>query len=219
MTARTLGRYYGLLTLAVAILLLTLGVLPSLILPAGEPVVNWVLDGDWAALSTAAFVLGALFPLVIVGLHSFQMQQTGVAGLIGFTLTFLGMLLLLNFQFDMAFVWPTLANEMPRLLDFDGVMFHEPKFAFVHFWMDPVFTIGILVFGLSTVRARVFPRWSGILFTIGMILAGGILFPPLLLRLAGALCATVALVRMGLVMLEGNPADVTPPRDWHLPHV
>ncbi|UCG86600.1 MAG: hypothetical protein JSW71_22325 [Gemmatimonadota bacterium] len=205
MTARTLGRYCGLLTLAVGILLLALGILPVLILPAREPVVNWVLDNDWAALSTAAFVLATLLPLVMTGIYAFQLEHTGVTGLIGLALTVLGMLLLLGFQFDMAFVWPVLASEMPRLLDFDGAMFDAPRFSFIHFWMGPLFTLGMLVFGISTIRARVFPRWSGISLTIGMILSAGILFPPLLLRTGGALLATAALMRIGLVMLEGRP--------------
>jgi hypothetical protein len=208
MTARTLGRYCGLLTIVVAILLLALGTLPVLILPAGEPAVNWVREDAWAALSMGTFALAALFPLVLTGLYAFQLERVGVTGLIGFVLAFLGMLLLSSFQFDMAFVWPVLASEVPPLLDFEGLMFRAPGFAFIHFWMGPLFTVGILMFGFGTVRAHVFPRWSGILFTIGMILSAGMLFPPLPLRTAGSLLATTALMRMGLVMLEGRPLNL-----------
>jgi len=207
MTARTLGRYCGLLTIAAAILLLVLGILPVLMLPAGEPPLIWVRDDHWSALSITAFGLALLLPLVLTGLYAFQLQHMGVVGLIGFFLAFLGLLLLLSFQFDMAFVWPVLANEMPPLLDFEGVMFRAPRFSFIHFWMGPLFTLGILVFGVSTVRARVFPRWSGLLFTVGMILSAGMLFPPLLLRTAGSMLATIALMRMGLVMVEGRPPN------------
>jgi hypothetical protein len=213
MTARTLWRCCGLLALVVAILQLGLGILPSFLLPRAEPIVNWVLDSNWDALSVAAFTLAALLPLVLIALYAFQLEQTGTAGLVGFGLAFLGSILLLSFQFDMTFVWPVLADEVPRLLDVDGVMFGAPRFAFVHFWMGPLFTLGMLIFGAGMVRARVFPRWSSAVFTIGMILSAGILLPPLLLRLCGSLLVALSLIRIGLVMLEGRPFRTVLPGD------
>lgn len=213
MTARTLGRWCGLLALVVAILQLVLGILPSFLLPETEPMVNWVLDRDWGALSAAAFVLAALLPLVLTALCAFQLEQIGATGLVGFVLAFLGSVLLLSFQFEMTFVWPVLADHVPRLLDVQDAMYRTPRFSFVHFWMGPLFTLGMLVFGFGMVRARVFPRWSVILFTIGMILSAGVLFPPFLLRLGGSVLAALSLVRIGLVMLEGHPFRALLPGD------
>ena len=169
--------------------------------------VSWVMDPAWAALSVIAFLAAILTPLVMMGLFSHQRHQLGRVGVIGLLLSVAGMLVYLGFQFDLAFVWPVLAQEIPGLLDFDGSMFQAPSYAFVHFWMGPVTTFGVLVFGIATYRARVFPRWSAVLFIIGMILTQGMLFPPLILRLVGSLPAAVALTAMGYMQAKGGIAQ------------
>ena len=169
--------------------------------------VSWVLDPAWATLSGMAFLVAILTPLVLVGLFVHQRHHLGMAGLIGLLLSVAGMLVYLGFQFDLAFVWPTLAHEAPGLLDFDGPMFRAPSYAFVHFWMGPVTTVGVLVFGIATYRARVFPRWSAVLFIIGMTLTQGMLFPPLILRLIGSLPGALALTAMGYMQSKERIAE------------
>jgi len=100
----------------------------------------------------------------------------------------------------MAFVWPVMVVSAPELVDFDGPMFSDPRFSFVHLWMGPVYNIGILVFGIAIIRARVFPRLASVFFTFGMILSAGILFPPFVIRMVGAVLSAPALGWMGLVM-------------------
>lgn len=159
--------------------------------------VSWVSDPAWAPLSVSTFVVAILTPFVLTGLFAYQRHHLGLVGVTGLLLSLVGMLLYLGFQFDLAFVWPVLAQETPALLDFEGPMFQAPSYAFVHFWMGPVTTFGVLIFGIATYRARVFPRWSAILFIIGMILTQGMLFPPLILRLVGSIPAALALTAMG----------------------
>ena len=160
------SRLNGTVTILLAFLLLCLGFLPSVLLDGDARMVSWVLNPAWAALSVMAYLAAILTPFVMIGLFAHQRHQLGWVGTAGLLLSVAGMLLYLGFQFDLAFVWPALALEAPALLDFDGPMFQAPFFAFVHFWMGPVTTVGVLVFGIATYRARVFPRWSAVLFTI-----------------------------------------------------
>jgi len=203
----SISRLSGAATILLAFLLLCLGFLPSVLLDGDAPMVSWVLDPAWAALSVTAFLVAILTPFVLMGLFAHQRHQLGMAGAIGLLLSVAGMLMYLGFQFDLAFVWPVLAQEVPGLLDFDGPMFRAPSFAFVHFWMGPVTTVGVLVFGIATYRARVFPRWSAVLLIIGMILTQGMLFPPLILRLIGSLPAALALIAMGYKQSKGEIAE------------
>lgn len=184
-------------TILLAVLLICLGLLPSVLLDGKATIVSWILDPAWAALSIMAFLAALISPFVLMGLFAHQRRQLGKLGIIGLLVSVAGMLVYLGFQFDLAFVWPVLAREAPQLLDFEGSMFQAPFYAFVHFWMGPVTTLGVLIFGIAIYRARVFPRWSAVLFIIGMILTQGILFPPLILRLVGALPAALALSVMG----------------------
>jgi hypothetical protein len=200
------SRLNGALTILLAFLLLCLGFLPSVLLDGDARILSWVLDPAWAVLSVMAFLATILAPFVMMGLFTHQRHQLGRAGVVGLLLSVAGMLLYVGFQFDLAFVWPVLAQEIPGLLDFDGAMFRAPLYSFVHFWMGPVTTGGVLVFGIATYRARVFPRWSAVLFIIGMILTQGMLFPPLILRLIGSIPAAFALTAMGYKQAKGGGA-------------
>lgn len=197
MTGATSLRWAGLLTMVVAVLVLALGILPSLLLPTGEPVLRWVQDVHWPVLSVLTFVVMALLSLVLIALYAVQISETGVLGLVGFVLMFLALLLYVSFQFDMAIVWPVLGAEAPDLVRYDGPLFNHPMFSAVHSAMGTLYTLGVLVFGIATVRGRVFPRWTAVIFTVGMILSAGLLFPPLLIRMIGAPLAAIGLGHMG----------------------
>lgn len=190
-------KIYGGVTLLYAALVLLLGITPSVLLDGGEPMAQWVLDPAWGSLSVIAFLAAMLAPFVLIGLFIYQRPRIGKSGAVGLFLSVVGMLVYLGFQFDLAFVWPVLATENPALLDFEGPMFRSPIFAFVHLWMGPLTSLGILTFGIATYRAKVFPRWSAVLFLMGFLLIQGILFPPLVLRLIGSFPAAIALLVMG----------------------
>jgi hypothetical protein len=193
-------RICGFVTIVAGVLILILGILPSLLLPSNQPMLEWILDDQWAIISALAFILSLLLPLVLIALYAVEVKETGQMGFWGFVLAFFGALLFVAFQFDLAFVWPILALQASNLMDFNGPMFGHRMFSFVHTLMSPLYTVGILVFGIAIFRARVFQRWSIVLFMLGMILTSGILFPPLILRLVGALPAALALGAMGLTL-------------------
>jgi hypothetical protein len=207
-TTRSLIRWTGPLAMFAAVLLLILGVLPWLLLPAGSPVVEWVLDDAWPILSVPAFVLALLLPLALTGLYASEVEETGVLGFVGYVIAFLGLLLFAAFQFDLAFVWPALAVQAPELIDFSGPMFRDPPFSVVHSVMGPLHNLGFVIFGVATFRGRVFPRSCAVLFTIGMVLSAGTLLPPLIIRAIGAVPAAVALLWIGYTLWrrEGRSA-------------
>ena len=197
---RRLAHGVAVLTIAEAGLLLILGVAPLLLLDVGDSPIGWVRDSAWPALSVMALVLTGLMPFILLGLYTCEIEETGTLGLIGLAIALIGLLPFFGFQFDMAFVWPVLAASAPELVDFDGPMFRDPRFSFVHLWMGPVYNVGILIFGIAIIRARVFPRLASVLFTVGMILSAGILFPPFVIRMVGAVLSAPALGWMGLVL-------------------
>jgi hypothetical protein len=182
------------------VLTLILGILPSALLPTGQPVLEWVRDDQWAVLSVLAFVLALLMPLALTGLYASEVEEAGRLGFVGFVLSVIGLLLFVAFQFDLAFVWPVLAAQAPNLIDYSGPMFSDRMFSVIHSLMGPVHALGLVAFGVATFRGRVFPRWSAVLFTVGMVLSAGILFPPLIIRAIGAMPAAVALVWMGYTL-------------------
>jgi hypothetical protein len=187
-------------TIIAAALLLVCTVLPLVILDAGDSPIGWVRDGAWPYLSVMAFALAAVMPFVILAIYACQIEETGVLGLVGLTMSLIGMVAYLGFQFDMAFVWPVLAARAPELVDFSGPMFRDPRFAFIHFWMGPVYSVGVLLFGIALIKARVFPRTASVLFMLGVILSAGALFPPFLIRAVGGVLGAPAMAWMALIL-------------------
>jgi len=202
MLANRLIRWSGLVLILVGVLLLLLGIFPSLLLPTDKPMLDWVLDNEWPLLSVLAFVLSVLIPLALLGLYARQVNEAGLLGLIGFVIVFIDSFFYAGIQFDMAFVWPSLAIHAPALINFSGPMFTHPLFSIAHDVMIHLNPLGFIMFGIAMIRAGVFPKWSAILFTIGMLLASGILFPPFILRTIGGVLASVSLVWMGYVLFS-----------------
>ena len=204
---RMLARALAVLTSTGGVLLLLCTVLPLVFLDAADSPIGWVRDSAWPLLSVMAFVLAALMPFVMLAIYACQIEETGVLGLSGLALALIGLLAYLGFQFDMAFVWPVLAVRAPELIDFGGPMFRDPRFAFVHVWMGPVHIVGMLLFGIALVRARVFPRTASLLFMVGAILSSGVLFPPFVIRAVGGVVGAPALVWMGLILWRGTERE------------
>lgn len=128
------------------------------------------LDGSFAGYAdtgtfvaqSALYLLGAALVLLgLVGLYARQAEDSGKLGLAGFLLAFLGTALLTGLMWTQAFVVPGLAAEAPVLLE------TEPLGSMLSFI---AFTVGWLVFGVATLRARVYPRAAAILLIIGAML-------------------------------------------------
>jgi len=115
-------------TMATVLLLFGFGVMPSLLLPTGAALLEWVQDFQWFALNIAALVMALLPPLTLVALYVAQAESLGNVGLAVFVLAFFGSMLYLGLQFDESFVWPIIVEEAPSLLALPGPMFSDTGF-------------------------------------------------------------------------------------------
>ncbi len=192
-TGPRLLRLGGIPTALAALLLFGFGVAPVLLLPTGEPLLEWVRDPAWKWLNLLALAMALLLPLSLVVLYAAQANSLGTLGLLSFLTAFLGTSLYLGLQFDETFLWPILASEAPELLDLEGPMFTDPLFGFAYLAMGLLFIAGWLGFGVMTSRARVFPRAGGVLLAIGMPVFGAGNLVPFPVRGTGSVLAATGL--------------------------
>jgi len=185
-------RLGAVLTAATALLLLGFGVTPTLLLPAGGTLLEWVQDPQWAILNLAALAMALILPLALAALYLAQADALGRIGLAGFVCAFLGSLLYLGVQFDETFVWPILAEEAPSLLGLQGPMFTDPGFMGAYLAMGLMFMLGWIMFGIATYRAGVLSRWGGALLAIGMAVFGAGNMVPVMVRGLGSVLAAFA---------------------------
>lgn len=110
---------------------------------------------------------GALLVIIgMPGLYARQAERAGVLGLIGFVLTFVGLLFVdVVMTANWGFIMPEIAaTPEGRALIEAGLP--APWFMML---VLPTVVIGLLLLGISTVRAKVLPRWIGWLFIAGVL--------------------------------------------------
>ena len=122
--------------------------------------------------------IGAVFMLLgLTGMYALQAGQAGKLGMAGFTVAFVGLMILeVGTGLLYAFIPPLLASNpvtqflvsQPKGGGFEGQM----GAAFLVFFLVGLLgsNIGGLLYGIATYRARVFPRGASILIFGGMVI-------------------------------------------------
>lgn len=147
------------------------------------------------ALVFSMYLLGAaLLLLGLVGLYVSQAEEAGVPGLVGFLAAFAGTVLLAGTLWFELFVTPALAVEDAGLAEAElGLAGFILAFLLV--------LLGWLVFGVATLRARVYPRWAAVLLIVGVVLT---FFP---VPLSGVVFS-VAVAWLGFILFTGKSVPV-----------
>ena len=107
-----------------------------------------------------------LLSLGLVGLYAHQAEVSGASGLVGFLAAFVGTTLVSGTFWAQAFFAPAVAEAAPAFLY--GELPGSLGAGFVGSFL--VFALGWGAFGISTFRARVRPRWAGVLLVVGAVL-------------------------------------------------
>ncbi|MDP9477293.1 MAG: hypothetical protein M3R38_16700 [Actinomycetota bacterium] len=112
-------------------------------------------------------MVGALLVIIgLPGLYARQAERAGVLGLLGFVMTFVGLLFAdVVMTANYGFIMPKIAaTSEGRALIESGLP--DPGFMMLVF---PMILIGLLLLGIGIVRAKVLPRWMGLLFVAGVL--------------------------------------------------
>jgi hypothetical protein len=147
-------------------------------------------------VEAALVLLGAILGLMgLVGLYVNQSRATGFLGLVGFLGSFAGLALVAGVAWADVFILPYLAKAVPALID-------ERFIGLGGFVLSYLLAgLGGVLFGVATLRGRVYPRPAALLFTVGAALAivGGLLGVPLL-----SIIFDVGVAWLGLALWTGR---------------
>jgi uncharacterized membrane protein (DUF485 family) len=185
-------------------------VLSGVLLIIGDLSYFFIDDEDFARVAASGayivqavlFLLAGMLLLVgLVGIHLRQSEAAGVLGLVGFLAALLGTALVMGAFWTDLFVTPTLAQEVPELLNAE----EPPAQIDLGFILTfSLFALGWLLFGISVLRARIYPRAAAVLLIISAALtliplpATGIIF-------------SAAVIWLGFLTLTmGAPAAQSP---------
>jgi hypothetical protein len=158
----------------------------------------------WVPAHLLSGIASLLIALGLVGLYARQLEKVGLAGLIGFVLTFVGITLSAGeFIFIDVVVFPLIAA---RGLDWlntpNGALRTSSAFQLTAGLGALSLLLGLLLFAIATLRARLLPRWGAWLVILSIplgIVAGviisfvGALSPENLQTLIGSVGGVLAL--------------------------
>lgn len=134
-----------------------------------------VLSGDITEIAaTGAYLAdgsmrvfaGVLLLLGLVGLYARQSEVSGALGLVAFLVAFTGTALILGTWWTNTFIAPSLATDAPEFLEAGptGVLGVAYTLSFA------IAAVGWLLFGLASLRARVYPRTAVVVLMVGAAL-------------------------------------------------
>jgi len=149
------------------------------------------------------YLIGIVLLLIgLVGLYVRQSEASGILGLVGFLVAFLGTALVLGAVWAQLFVAPSVAVEAPEFLDTEPTGALALGFTLTF----ALVALGWLLFGMATLRARVYPRSAAIVVIVGAVV--GFLPIP-----ASGIILDVAVAWLGVALFTGRgEADQQPPR-------
>ena len=179
-TNANLIRWAGISAIVAGICYVLVGVFHPLNIASSVTTPRWMIVH---VLATAMSFFGLLG---MAGLYARQAEKSGWLGLAGYLLFSLWLALILGFTFVEVFILPTLATAAPTFVAgwlgmFTGSASAIDLGALPVLWTltGPIYILGGLLFGIATFRARILPRWAGILLAVGTAIGPvAILFPP-----------------------------------------
>ena len=153
-----------------------------------------VIEGNFSTFRLAlTYVAEAAIPLFVIGLYAAQRPRVNCIGLIG----------AVTYAYSYVFFTTTVMYALVA-----GSVNYAALAKAFGIWMiihGAVMLIGGLLFGLSVVRARVFPRWTGFTLMVGVVLVVSVSDLPNLARAIAEAFPAVAFAGMGAAAL-GHPA-------------
>ncbi|MEP7241149.1 MAG: hypothetical protein ABI697_09720 [Devosia sp.] len=200
-TARNLMRWSGPAVMIAGLSYGLVGVLHPPNVLASVTTASWMMV-HVLAMATSIFGL-----IGLAGLYARQAEKAGWLGFAGYLLLSLWLALILGFTFVEVFILPPLATVSPAFVEgwlgmFNGTASTINLSSLPTVWTitGPLYILGGLLFGVATFRARVLPRWSGVLLAVGTAMGPLAAILPLDLQPKIAVPVGIALLWLGYAL-------------------
>jgi hypothetical protein len=160
---------------------------------------------DWVVRNTAKTVMSALALAGLTGIYLRQHAKAGVVGLVGYLVLSAGYFLMFGTTYLAAFALPTLARTDPTWSGdviqaaFRGQPSGDIGALMTIFAVTGIcYSLGGLVFGISTFRAGILSRWAAVLLAVGNVSTLALAFLPQSFNRPLAVPTGIALIGLGV---------------------
>ncbi|MEO9230699.1 MAG: hypothetical protein ABI216_17390 [Devosia sp.] len=170
-------------------------------------ILSSVATPSWLAVHVLAMGTSIFGLLGLTGIYSRQAEKSGWVGLAGYLLLNLWLAIVLGFTFVEVFILPALATMAPTFVEawlgiFNGTSNGINLGTLPTVWTitGPLYILGGLLFGIATFRARILPRWAGVLLAVGTAMGPLAALLPLDLQPKVAVPVGIALLWLGYAL-------------------
>ena len=182
MNAKKIIRLEGLMSLLGSIGLFIWWFAMPLFLPLAGAVDNFqnlVLDPQWTALNLIGLIAVIFLALGFPGFYLKNFNKQRSLGFISLLLACTGLILYACIQYYETLIWPAAARVNPELVENGGVLLNgDPGIAAGLIGSGILLGAGYILFGISALRGRTYPRVPLWFLITGAPLFGmGVLFP------------------------------------------
>src|SRR5215204_5504533 len=125
------------------------------------------LTGSYLLSSGLRLFSTILLLWALIGIYGRQSRAAGTFGLWAFLGAFFGTAVQAGETWAEVFVWPTLAQVAPNMLSGQATQTGSYLVSGISL-SAPLLGIGMILFGVATFRARVYPRWAAILLIVSI---------------------------------------------------
>lgn len=172
MNTNYLFRLAGLSAIIAGLSFLVLGIFHPL------NIISSVTTTTWIVVHIFACIMSFFGLFAMAGLYVKQFEKFSWLGFVGFVMFSLWLALVMCFSFVEAFIFPALAAQAPMFVSGILGMFHGLP-SEVGLGVLPIlwslsgilFILGGLLFGIATFRAKILPKYAGLLLALGTGLA------------------------------------------------
>lgn len=166
-----------------------------------------VATSSWMVVSCLSIAMSLFCLIGTLGIYMKQVEQAGWIGLIGYLFFSLFWLISTIFSFIEAFVLPLLLNDAPKFVVGILGLFGENKSEVnlgIFRQLAPIagvlYMIGGLLLGIAIFRAKVFPRFAGLLLSFAAVVTLATAIIPHPVDRLLALPMGVALIWLGSIL-------------------
>ena len=167
------------------------------------------LTGSYLLSSGLRLFSTILLLWALIGIYGRQSRAAGTFGLWAFLVAFFGTAVQAGETWAEVFVWPTLAQVAPNMLSGQATQAGSYLVSGISL-SAPLLGIGMILFGVATFVARVYPRWAPVLLIISIPLT---IFLPdtqgTFLESIGQILFGIAVAALGFYALRRAPSSTS----------
>ncbi|MDP9275480.1 MAG: hypothetical protein M3O99_07810 [Chloroflexota bacterium] len=177
----------------------------ELALFTGAPLSDLSTRPGWVPFQVIGVFGSVVIVLGLIALYSRQAERAGWLGLVGFVVSLAGALGYSGASWAAAYIVPPVSRVAPSIVDGPDQLVGAGLISTIL-----LAAVGWILFGIATIRAGVFPRWTGILIIVANVMPF-ILQPFGIPTQISPIALGVAMIGMGYQILSSDLVPVRVP--------